>query len=208
MSEAAFTPLEPACASSEAGGAKHPRRAARNVLVVDCHDSFVYNLVQLVREGGAVPHLVSCDEVPLETIDHYDRVLLSPGPGLPCESARLFGHQAIAEVFGGQLRQLSEVYHGVASECRVVADEGLFAGLPRPFVVGRYHSWVVDRDTLPACLEITALSADGAIMALRHRTLDVCGVQFHPESILTPGGSTIMSHWLCAEGIVEGGCGG
>ena len=174
MSEAAFTPLEPACASSEAGGAKHPRRAARNVLVVDCHDSFVYNLVQLVREGGAVPHLVSCDEVSLDTIDHYDRVLLSPGPGLPCESGRLFdvvrraagrvpllgvclGHQAIAEVFGGQLRQLSEVYHGVASECRVVADEGLFAQLPRSFVVGRYHSWGVDRDTFPACLEITAL---------------------------------------------------
>ena len=90
MSEVAFTPLEPARASSEAGGAKHPRRAARNVLVVDCHDSFVYNLVQLVREGGAVPHLVSCDEVPLDTIDHYDRVLLSPGPGLPGESGRLF----------------------------------------------------------------------------------------------------------------------
>ena len=88
------------------------------------------------------------------------------------------------------------------------AVDGLFAGLPRPFVVGRYHSWVVDRDTLPACLEITALSADGAIMALRHRTLDVCGVQFHPESILTPGGSTIMNHWLCAEGEVESGCGG
>ena len=116
MSEAAFTSLEPARALSEAGGAKHPRRAARNVLVVDCHDSFVYNLVQLVREGGAVPHLVSCDEVPLDTIDHYDRVLLSPGPGLPGESGRLFdvvrraagrvpllgvclGHQAIAELW-------------------------------------------------------------------------------------------------------------
>lgn len=191
------------------------RRAAREVLIVDCHDSFVYNLVQLVRECGAVPHLVSCDEVEVESVDHYDRVLLSPGPGLPCEAGRLLdivrrasgrvpvlgvclGLQAIAEVFGGRLRQLAEVYHGIASACRVTADDALFSGLENPFVVGRYHSWVVDRTGLPACLEITAQSPDGEIMALRHRTLDVRGVQFHPESILTPSGRHLLENWLRA----------
>ena len=180
------------------------RRAAQDVLIVDCHDSFVYNLVQLVRECRAVPHLVSCD-----------RVLLSPGPGLPCEAGRLLdivrrasgrvpvlgvclGLQAIAEVFGGRLRQLAEVYHGIASPCHITADDALFSGLENPFVVGRYHSWVVDRTGLPACLEITAQSPDGEIMALRHRTLDVRGVQFHPESILTPSGRELMANWLRA----------
>ena len=191
------------------------RRAAREVLIVDCHDSFVYNLVQLVRECGAVPHLVSCDEVEVERVDHYDRVLLSPGPGLPRESGRLLdvvrrasgrvpvlgvclGLQAVAEVFGGRLRQLAEVYHGIASPCHITADDALFSGLENPFVVGRYHSWVVDRTGLPACLEITALSPDGEIMALRHRTLDVRGVQFHPESILTPSGRHLLENWLRA----------
>ena len=189
--------------------------AAHEVLIVDCHDSFVYNLVQLVRECGAVPHLVSCDEVEVERVDRYDRVLLSPGPGLPRESGRLLdvvrrasgrvpvlgvclGLQAIAEVFGGRLRQLAEVYHGIAFPCRITADEPLFAGLDNPFVVGRYHSWVVDRTDLPACLEITALSPDGEIMALRHRTWDVRGVQFHPESILTPSGRHLLENWLSA----------
>ena len=191
------------------------RRAAREVLIVDCHDSFVYNLVQLVRECGAVPHLVSCDEVEVESVDHYDRVLLSPGPGLPCEAGRLLdivrrasgcvpvlgvclGLQAIAEVFDGRLRQLAEVYHGIASACHITADDALFSGLENPFVVGRYHSWVVDRTSLPACLEITAQSPDGEIMALRHRTLDVRGVQFHPESILTPTGRELIANWLRA----------
>ena len=191
------------------------RRTAREVLIVDCHDSFVYNLVQLVRECGAVPHLVSCDEVEVERVDHYDRVLLSPGPGLPRESGRLLdvvrrasgrvpvlgvclGLQAIAEVFGGRLRQLAGVYHGIASPCRITADDALFSGLDNPFVVGRYHSWVVDRTGLPACLEITAQSPDGEIMALRHRTLDVRGVQFHPESILTPSGRHLLENWLRA----------
>lgn len=191
------------------------RRAAREVLIVDCHDSFVYNLVQLVRECGAVPYLVSCDEVEVERVDRYDRVLLSPGPGLPYEAGRLLevirrasgrvpvlgvclGLQAIAEVFGGRLRQLVEVYHGIASVCRITADDELFSGLENPFVVGRYHSWVVDRTGLPACLEITAQSPDGEIMALRHRTLDVRGVQFHPESILTPSGRELMANWLRA----------
>ena len=129
------------------------RSAAQDVLIVDCHDSFVYNLVQLVRECGAVPHLVSCDEVEVESVDRYDRVLLSPGPGLPCEAGRLLdivrrasgrvpvlgvclGLQAMAEVFGGRLRQLAEVYHGIASACRVTADDELFSGLENPFVVG------------------------------------------------------------------------
>ena len=168
-----------------------------------------------MRECGAVPHLVSCDEVEVERVDHYDRVLLSPGPGLPREAGRLLdvvrrasgrvpvlgvclGLQAIAEVFGGRLRQLAEVYHGIASPCHITADDALFSGLENPFVVGRYHSWVVDRTGLPACLEITALSPDGEIMALRHRTLDVRGVQFHPESILTPSGRKLMANWLRA----------
>ena len=191
------------------------RSAAQDVLIVDCHDSFVYNLVQLVRECGAVPHLVSCDEVEVESVDRYDRVLLSPGPGLPCEAGRLLdivrrasgcvpvlgvclGLQAIAEVFDGRLRQLAEVYHGIASACHITADDALFSGLENPFVVGRYHSWVVDRTSLPACLEITAQSPDGEIMALRHRTLDVRGVQFHPESILTPTGRELIANWLRA----------
>lgn len=191
------------------------RSAAQDVLIVDCHDSFVYNLVQLVRECEAVPHLVSCDEVEVASVDHYDRVLLSPGPGLPCEAGRLLdivrrasgrvpvlgvclGLQAIAEVFGGRLRQLAEVYHGIASSCHITADDELFSGLENPFVVGRYHSWVVDRTGLPACLETTAQSPDGEIMALRHRTLDVRGVQFHPESILTPSGRHLLENWLSA----------
>ena len=161
---------------------------------------------------------MSCDEVEVESVDRYDRVLLSPGPGLPCEAGRLLdivrrasgrvpvlgvclGLQAIAEVFGGRLRQLAEVYHGIASSCHITADDTLFSGLENPFVVGRYHSWVVDRTGLPACLEITAQSPDGEIMALRHRTLDVRGVQFHPESILTPTGRELMVNCATATAV-------
>ena len=162
-----------------------------------------------------MPNFVCCDEVVVYSIDNFDRVLLSPGPGLPCEAGRLLdivrrasgrvpvlgvclGLQAIAEVFGGRLRQLAEVYHGIASPCHITADDALFSVFENPFFVGRYHSCVVDRTGLPACLEITAQSPDGEIMALRHRTLDVRGVQFHPESILTPSGRELMANWLRA----------
>ncbi|HCD77790.1 MAG TPA: aminodeoxychorismate/anthranilate synthase component II, partial [Prevotella sp.] len=157
--------------------------------------------------------VVRNDKFKIEDLSCYDKILLSPGPGIPSEAGLLLnvikayagkkpllgvclGHQAIAEVFGGTLRNLQNVYHGVATPCRVVADDILFNGLPKEFEVGRYHSWVVDRSTLPSCLEVTSESPDGEIMSLRHRELDVRGVQFHPESVLTPVGKQIISNWI------------
>ena len=184
-----------------------------NILLIDNYDSFTYNLVQLAEQAGAQVTVVRNDRFRLSEVEKYDKLLLSPGPGIPSEAGLLvetictfaptkpilgvcLGHQAIGEAFGAQLTNLTEVFHGVQTDIDLVANDYLFDGLPRRIAVGRYHSWVVDRKDLPACLEVTAVSDEGQIMALRHRTLDVRGVQFHPESVLTPQGATIIRNFI------------
>ncbi len=183
------------------------------VVVIDNYDSFTYNLVHLVRHLGADVTVYRNDQFVLADLETFDKIILSPGPGIPAEAGLLLdvirtyagrkpilgvclGHQAIGEVFGGSLTNLSDVFHGVATEGTQLQNDPIFAGLPRRITMGRYHSWVVDRDTLPACLEVTAESDEGYIMALRHRDYDIHGIQFHPESVLTPQGGTIVSNWL------------
>ena len=183
------------------------------IAIIDNYDSFTYNLVHLVRELGADVRVWRNDRFRLEELEPYDKILLSPGPGIPSEAGLMpdvilhyagskpilgicLGEQAIGEAFGGTLVNLETVYHGVQTPCRRVADDYLLSGLPEEFPVGRYHSWVVDAATLPACLECTAVSPEGLVMALRHRNLDLRGLQFHPESVLTPDGARILSNWL------------
>ncbi len=188
------------------------------ILVFDNYDSFTYNLVHLVEQiTGNRVDVYRNDELPLENIKGYDKILLSPGPGVPSEAGLLLplikeyaasksilgvclGHQAIGEAFGGTLTNLSTVYHGIATPVQQITNEGkhsrLFEGLAAEFVVGRYHSWVVDQENFPSDLQITAKEEHGYIMALEHKTYDVQGVQFHPESILTPDGAIILKNWL------------
>ena len=177
------------------------------------YDSFTYNLSHLVKELGAEVTVLRNDSFPIEELETYDKILLSPGPGIPKEAGLLLevirtyagknpilgvclGEQAIGEVFGGKLTNLSEVYHGIQSPIRITASNYLFEGLPEEILVGRYHSWVIDRENFPDALEITAVSQEGYIMALRHKDFDVQGIQFHPESVLTPDGKKIISNWL------------
>lgn len=185
------------------------------VVIIDNYDSFTYNLSHLVKELGAEVDVVRNDAFDLADIAGYDKVILSPGPGVPSEAGLLeevirryaeskpilgicLGEQAIGEVFGAKLINLETVFHGVQTPVRPLHPEGdyIFSGLEGEIPVGRYHSWVVSGEGLPDCLEITALSAEGQIMALRHRAFDVQGLQFHPESVLTPCGGAIISNWL------------
>lgn len=193
------------------------------ILVFDNYDSFTYNLVHLVEKiTGTKVDVYRNDQITLDKVAGYDKIILSPGPGIPEEAGLLLpliaqyaptksilgvclGHQAIGQAFGGQLTNLSEVYHGVAMPVQVLEEQrspngteraSLFAGLPRTFDVGRYHSWVVDQAQFPEVLEVTAVDDHGYIMALRHKQYDVQGVQFHPESVLTPEGETILRNWL------------
>lgn len=176
----------------------------KKIVIIDNYDSFTYNLAHLVRELGAEVTVLRNDRFQLSELDDFDKIILSPGPGIPSEAGLLLdvirtyagrkpmlgvclGHQAIGEVFGAKLENLSEVYHGVQSECTY---EG------RRMLIGRYHSWVVSNDGFPDCLEVTARTDDGQIMALRHRQFDIRGVQFHPESVLTPEGKALISEWL------------
>lgn len=185
------------------------------VAVIDNYDSFTYNLVHLLRKLGADVTVFRNDQFELDTLKDFDKILLSPGPGIPSEAGLLtavirtyaaskpilgvcLGHQAIGEVFGGSLTNLSEVFHGVATEGTNLQRDYIFSGMPQRITMGRYHSWVVDRDLLPQCLEVTAESDEGYIMALRHKEYDVHGIQFHPESVLTPMGETIVNNWLKA----------
>ena len=190
-----------------------------NILVFDNYDSFTYNLVHLVEKiihGKVTVH--RNDKLPLEQVKQFDKIILSPGPGIPEEAGMLLplikeyassksilgvclGHQAIGQAFGGTLVNLDTVYHGVAS--KITAHEGrtrqpvdLFAQLPNELEVGRYHSWVISDQDFPEELEITATDDNGYIMALQHKTFDVQGVQFHPESVLTPSGEQILRNWL------------
>ena len=183
------------------------------IVIIDNYDSFTYNLSHLVKELGAEVTVLRNDSFPIEELETYDKILLSPGPGIPKEAGLLLevirtyagkkpilgvclGEQAIGEVFGGKLTNLSEVYHGIQSPIRITASNYLFEGLPEEILVGRYHSWVIDRENFPDALEIPAVSQEGYIMALRHKDFDVQGIQFHPESVLTPDGKKIISNWL------------
>ena len=189
------------------------------ILVFDNYDSFTYNLVHLVEK---ITHekvdVHRNDQIPLEKVKEYDKIILSPGPGIPEEAGLLLplikeyassksilgvclGHQAIGEAFGGKLINLSSVFHGVATPVKVKSEKlkvksDLFQGLPDQIEVGRYHSWVVSKESFPDDLEITAEDENGMIMGLQHKTYDVQGVQFHPESVLTPRGEDIMRNWL------------
>jgi anthranilate synthase component 2 len=203
------------------------------ILVFDNYDSFTYNLVHLVEKitHGKVD-VFRNDEIPMEKVKAYDKIILSPGPGIPSEAGMLLplikeyassksilgvclGHQAIGEAFGGTLVNLSQVYHGVATKITLVNRESsvvsgkdnsrftshdsrttLFDGLPDEIEVGRYHSWVISDKNFPAALEITARDANNYIMGLQHTKFDVQGVQFHPESVLTPDGEKMISNWL------------
>jgi anthranilate synthase component 2 len=185
------------------------------VLILDNYDSFTYNLFHYVDEFEDIDvDVIRNNEINLDEVNRYHGIILSPGPGLPYESGLLLplierykhskkifgvclGQQAIAEVFGGTLENLDEVYHGVATSININQPQHyLFDDLPSRMDVGRYHSWVVSKNTLPSCLSIDAIDDNGSIMALSHRELDICAVQFHPESILTPHGKQIIFNWL------------
>ncbi|MGQ7853830.1 anthranilate synthase component II [Pedobacter sp. WC2501] len=186
----------------------------KTVLVIDNYDSFTYNLVHLINEVGYEAEVWRNDKFDLADVEKYDKILLSPGPGIPEEAGLLLdviktyaptksifgvclGQQAIAEVFGGTLLNLGRPMHGIATPVTVVdGDEPLFWECPQTINVGRYHSWVVSKDNFPACLKITARDHKNEIMALRHETFDVRGVQFHPESVLTEYGKKMMENWL------------
>ena len=186
----------------------------KKIAVIDNYDSFTYNLVHYLEDLDNMVTVLRNDEFELEELQAFDQILLSPGPGIPDEAGLLkaviskyaesksilgvcLGQQAIGEVFGGSLINLDKVYHGVATKVtQCVKDETLFDGLPNEFEVGRYHSWVVANANFPPVLEITSKDDNGQIMSLRHRTLDVKGVQFHPESVLTPFGKKIIENWV------------
>ena len=189
------------------------------ILVIDNYDSFVYNLVQYLGELGAQPVVHRCDALTIDDVDAIDPdgVLISPGPGRPADAGisneiiRTFGgrapvlgvclgHQCIGEVFGGEVVRAPQVMHGKTSQIRH-RDSGVFAGLPNPLEATRYHSLVVDRDSVPDVLEITAETDDGLVMGLRHREHDIEGVQFHPESILTIGGHDLLRTFLARTAV-------
>jgi len=185
------------------------------ILVFDNYDSFTYNLVHLIEK---ITHekvdVFRNDEISLEKVNEYDKIVLSPGPGIPEEAGLLLpllkqyastksilgvclGHQAIGEAFGGTLVNLDKVYHGIATPIKIINKKAaILHGLPETIEVGRYHSWIVNEKNFPAELEVTATDENGYIMALQHKTFDVQGVQFHPESVLTPDGETILRNWL------------
>ncbi len=188
-----------------------------NILIIDNYDSFTYNLVHLVNELGLECTVWRNDQFNIDDVDAFDKIILSPGPGIPSEAGLLLqviekysssksifgvclGQQAIAEVFGGKLYNLKQPMHGIATPIKVTDEkERLFLGLPQSFKVGRYHSWVVDEKAIPDTLTVTAIDEeDNFIMALRHKEYDVRGVQFHPESILTEFGKEMMANWIGA----------
>jgi anthranilate synthase component 2 len=184
------------------------------ILVLDNYDSFTYNLTALIEQiGGVAPDVVKNDRIDMELPEQYDALVLSPGPGLPSEAGKMMdviaryaekkpilgvclGHQALVEHYGGSLYQAEKVYHGIATDIIPVNQGKLFKNMPQSFKAGRYHSWLAERDTFPEVLRITAEDDEGQIMAFEHQTQPVFGVQFHPESIMTPEGFTIIQHWL------------
>jgi len=186
------------------------------ILILDNYDSFVYNLDYLIRSFGHVPEVYRNDKISLEEVGAYDKILLSPGPGLPDESGILMdliktyaptksmlgvclGHQAIGQVFGAELIHLDEVLHGVSSTVHVKNPESvLFREVTDLFKVCHYHSWALSKDSMPAALEVTATNEKGLVMAIRHRSYDLHGVQFHPESYISEHGRKMIGNWLAA----------
>lgn len=184
------------------------------ILIFDNYDSFTYNLVHLVKElGYSDVDVFRNDKINLDEVAAYDKIILSPGPGIPSEAGLLLplierysasksilgvclGHQAIGESFGAGLINMQDVYHGIATNAKIVSDDYIFDGLDKEIEIGRYHSWIVGTDNFPESLVVTATDNDGRIMALKHKEFDVHGVQFHPESILTPKGDRILSNFL------------
>lgn len=183
------------------------------ITIIDNYDSFTYNLSLMIEEAGAEVTVVRNDQFEMSQLADADKIVLSPGPGIPSEAGLLteviktyaaskpilgvcLGHQAIGEVFGSQLLNLSSVFHGVQTPVDIVADDYIFNGLPKQLTVGRYHSWVIDNEHFSPDLVITAKSKEGHIMAVRHKEFDVHGIQFHPESVLTPGGRRIIENFV------------
>ncbi|MDF4204535.1 aminodeoxychorismate/anthranilate synthase component II [Maribacter sp. SA7] len=187
----------------------------KKILVIDNYDSFTYNLVHYLEELGCEVIVKRNDQLTLEEVDAFEKIVLSPGPGIPDEAGLLkqiiekyaptksifgvcLGQQAIAEVFGGSLINLDKVYHGIATTIKITKEDVIFEDIPNEIEVGRYHSWVVNTD-LPEVLEATSVDENGQIMSLRHKTYDVRAVQFHPESVLTPHGKKMLENWLNAK---------
>ena len=185
----------------------------KKIVIIDNYDSFTYNLSHLVGSLGAKVAVVRNDQFTMDQLLPYDKIILSPGPGIPSEAGFLLevintfagkkpilgvclGHQAIGEAFGGTLTNLSEVFHGVSTPAHRICEDYMLNNLPESIEVGRYHSWIVDRTTLPSCLEVTSVSDEGYIMSMRHKTFDIRGIQYHPESVLTPEGKKILQNWL------------
>ena len=183
------------------------------IVIIDNYDSFTYNLSHLFKELGAEVTVYRNDQFEMDQLEPFDKIVLSPGPGIPSEAGKLLdvikayagkkpilgvclGHQALGEAFGGKLSNIGEVVHGVATPCHITTDDYIFEGLPKDIEIGRYHSWVVDTADFPSCLEITSVSEEGYIMSLRHREYDIRGIQYHPESVLTPEGKKIIANWL------------
>jgi len=188
-----------------------------SILLFDNYDSFTYNLLHILKELGAEVEVFRNDKISLDEVDRFDRIVLSPGPGIPEEAGILLplieryaplkpmlgvclGEQAIGQVFGAKLINLPHVHHGVCSDIVVTNEDPLFEGLSPSFRAGRYHSWAVSKENFPHCLEIIAEDIqDGQIMALRHKEYNVRGIQFHPESVLTPQGKKMIENWLKLE---------
>jgi anthranilate synthase component 2 len=187
----------------------------KKILVIDNYDSFTYNLVHYIKDvTGKLPDVFRNDKITAEKAMEYDKILLSPGPGIPDEAGNLkdiiehcaskksifgvcLGLQAIAEVFGGTLHNMNKVYHGVSSPIIITKEKDpVFEGMPKVFEGARYHSWIVNRESLPQSLKVTAIDEEAQVMALRHTEFDVKGVQFHPESILTENGARIIENWI------------
>lgn len=183
------------------------------IVVIDNYDSFTYNLVHYLEDLGAIVTVFRNDEFELKDLDVFDKIVLSPGPGIPDEAGLLkeviktyaktksilgicLGMQAIGEVFGGTLINLEKVYHGVASKITIIENDTIFNNLPNEIEVGRYHSWVISNDNFPQNLIITSVDENKNFMSVKHSVYDVRGVQFHPESILTPDGKKILENWL------------
>lgn len=184
------------------------------ILVLDNYDSFTYNLVHyLEKVSDAEIEVHRNDKISLKDVKKFDKILLSPGPGIPSEAGILLdviktyassksilgvclGQQAIAEAFGGSLNNLSEVFHGVSTPIEIIAEDSIFKNIPKKLNVGRYHSWSVNKNDLPKDLEVTAVDEQGSIMALKHKVYDVKGVQFHPESVLTEHGLQMIENWI------------
>lgn len=183
------------------------------IIVIDNYDSFTYNLVHYLKDLGCDVTVFRNDEFVIEEIDPFDKIVLSPGPGIPDEAGLLkevikkyahtkpvlgicLGHQAIGEVFGASLINLEKVYHGVATKIKIIENDTLFNDIPSEIEVGRYHSWVIDKNTIPNDLIVTSIDENNQIMSLKHKELNIKSVQFHPESILTPFGKRILYNWL------------